>query len=60
MPRRPSQGFDIEPHGARLGLGAGLRYGLNRRLALFGEAGVTHATDSLAFGSGAVTGEAFA
>ena len=48
----PSQGFDIESHGARLGLGAGLRYGLNRRLALFGEARLTHATTPVAFGSG--------
>lgn len=47
----PSRGYEVEAHGARLGLGAGLRYGLNRRFALFSEARLTHSTTPRAFDS---------
>jgi hypothetical protein len=40
----PSPGFEIRPHSARFGLGAGLRYRLGGRFALFTEARVTHST----------------
>ena len=46
------QDVQIESHGARLGLGGGVRWGLNRRLALFSEARVVHSTSGRRFDSG--------
>lgn len=48
-PADPSQGLDVYTHGARFGFGAGLRYRLNRRFALFSEARLTHSTTPDAF-----------